>query len=801
MYLFRILLLLLPVYIFAQDHVVCHLSDHGGRYREHNFDAFSMMLDLKFDTKNGKVFGKESLVFSPIHPSIDSFFLDAPFIKINSIKIVQSEVQVSFKTSESGVSIFFNPPLKWQEVYNIDIDFESQPRKGLYFIGWNDTKNISRKQIWTQGQGIDNRHWFPCYDDVNDKLITSTRILFDSDYTVVSNGTLLSKKSNSDNTTTWHYAMDKPHVPYLLMLAIDKFDHKDYISKNGMISRQYCYSDMPQTVAATYAYSDTMMDWMENELGVSYPWKTYANVPVQDFMYGAMENTTATIFGDFYLNDERASMERPYLSTNAHELTHQWFGDLVTEWSATHHWLHESFATYYAKLFSAYVYGDDYHQMSRYNEAQSAIAADDKDRYPVAHSKGGSARHYPKGSFVISMLRDWLGDDIFRKCIQHFLKAHAYDNVDSHDFFISFMKTSGINIDWFLDQWIYKSGYPVLNVKKWEANNYLYFNIEQSQKRDSLLGVFKFPLDIDVYWKDKSVSRHRIFIKNLSDTLLLKMDTDKKFDFAVIDPEYKLLKRMTYKRSVEEVSKQAQNAQQMIARYVALKELENTDLETKREVLKSIYTNEKSHFIKEEILNQWAKDDNSSIQKIKVEALSDKHFKVRRAALSSLSEIKKSHLKQVMTMLNDSSYFNVSLALEKLVEFFPNKKSTFFEATRNTQGIARNVRIDWLKLQLKSSTNKLIYDELVDYTSQSYEFRTRINAMNAIGELNIFDATIAENLVQATSSPNRRLSGQALGVLKKYYKNEKYKSIILEAQSSFTGLDWQKELVKAVKLD
>jgi aminopeptidase N len=363
------------------------------------------------------------------------------------------------------------------------------------------------------------------------------------------------------------------------------------------------------------------------------------------------------------------------------------------------------------------------------------------------------------------------------------------------------MKKSGINIDWFLDQWIYKSGYPILEVKKWESQNLLYFNIQQTQKRDSLLGIFKFPLDIDVYWKDKSVSRYRIFIKDISDTLVLNMDTENKIDFAVIDPEYKLLKRLTFKRNLEEIFSQAQNAQHMIARYVALKELENIDSDTKREIFKSTYAKEKSHYIKEEILSQWAKDNNPTIEKIKLQALSDKHFKVRRAALVSLKEIKRSQLNQVRTMLSDSSYNNISLALEKLVEAFPNERNQFLDMTKNTMGIAKNVRIEWLRLQLKSNSSKVFYDELIDYISPSYEFRTRINAMNAISELNIFDASIAEYLVQATSSPNRRLSGQAVGVLKKYYNDETYKSQILKALSSFTGLDWQKDMVKAIKLD
>src|SRR6185369_9130630 len=124
-----------------------------------------------------------------------------------------------------------------------------------------------------------------------------------------------------DGTATWHYAMTRPMVPYLIMIAIDKYAYKNYKSKNGMVSRQYYYADHPETVLPTYQYTAEMMDWLSGETGVPFPWETYANIPVQDFMYGAMENTTATVYGDFYLFDQRSNIERPYLGVNAHELT------------------------------------------------------------------------------------------------------------------------------------------------------------------------------------------------------------------------------------------------------------------------------------------------------------------------------------------------------------------------------------------------------------------------------------------------------------------------------------------------
>lgn len=176
----------------------------------------------------------------------------------------------------------------------------------MYFIGWNDEKNLSRKQIWTQGQGVDNRFWFPCYDDVNDKLISETNITCYKHYTVVSNGKLTDIQLNTDSSLTWRYKMTKPHSPYLVMIAIDKYAWVDMKSENGVVSRQYYYSDHPETAEPTYRYSKEMMDWMVKETGTPFPWETYSNTPVQDFMFGAMENTTVTIYGDFYLLDKRA---------------------------------------------------------------------------------------------------------------------------------------------------------------------------------------------------------------------------------------------------------------------------------------------------------------------------------------------------------------------------------------------------------------------------------------------------------------------------------------------------------------
>jgi aminopeptidase N len=781
----------------AEEKMICRLADSDGRYREHNFDTDSIHLDIRFDVNSGIVFGLERMVFKPIQPEIDSIFLDAPFIAIQSVLLSNSSNRenLKFNSNDKGVSIYFSKKLDWEKSYSIEIKYEAQPRKGLYFIGWKDTANISRKQIWTQGQGIDNRNWFPCYDDVNDKAVTSTSITFDKDYTVVSNGLLLSTIENPDKTKTWNYAMTKPQVPYLVMIAIDKFAYKDYPSKSGVVSRQYYYSDRPQDVAATYRYSSEMMDWMQEELGVPYPWPTYANVPVQDFMYGAMENTTATVFGDFYLHDERAAIERPYLSTNAHELTHQWFGDYITEWSATHHWLHESFATYYAKHFTATVNGIDNYEFAKYNEAKSAITSDEKDRYPVAHSKAGSSRHYPKGSFVIDMLRYVVGDAVFKKTITAYLKKHAYNLVDTHDFFRAFMEHSGVNLDWFFEQWIYRSGFPVYDIRTEKYDKQLLVIVEQKQQLDSLQSLFKMPVNIGLYSNQGKVKSQQFWLQNKIDTCIISIEAKSKNHFIIFDEGYYLIKKTTENKTASHWMLQAKFASHAIDRYLALLALKDIAIPEKRNTLLDVFKQEKADFVRGEVVAQLANDSHpNSIELLKT-ALADNNFLIRRAALEKMDSIDKKLLPFAEKLLLDTSYITIELALRKLSKAYPERKASYLNQVKDIEGISKNIQIAWLELQIKTNTDAY-WKELVQYTSPSYEFRTRTKAMDAIENLNFWNDELINNLLDASVNPNRRLAGPAKNLIKQLQKQTDFDKAYEKAKTNFNCKDWERALLK-----
>lgn len=788
----------------AQDTSICYLRDDNGKIREHNVDFIKMNLDVRFNTTEGRVIGKVKYDFRPIQYVVDTLFLNAPGIDIKSVLLNGKEAK--FTTDSFGLIVRFLPSLDWNRQYKLEISYEATPRKGLYFIGWNvDAQNFTndryftRKQIWTQGQGIDNRHWIPCYDDVNDKMITETTISFDSAYTVVSNGVLQEKKKNADGTTTWHYAMSKPMVPYLIMIGIDKYSFKDFKSKNGMVSRQYYYANHPETAEPTYQYSAEMMDWLCEQTGVHYPWETYCNVPVQDFMFGAMENTTATIYGDFLLNDKRTVLERPYVSTNTHELTHQWFGDYITEYSGTHHWLHESFATYYAKQFIHHVLGEDRYEWDRRMEQNSAMNADKTNRYPVAHTMGGSNRHYPKGSAVIDMIRYVVGDSVYKRSVTNYLKKHAYSNVLTSDFKMTFMETAGVNIDWFFDEWVTRAGFPEYSVSYEKQKERVAIFVNQKQKVDELTGYFKMPIVFEVHFKDGSSSSSREWLSRAADTVFLNTTLGAEIDYVLFDPGSNIIKSVEFKKSFDELSSQLLKAKHFMDRYDALRSLLDTSIERKRDLLVKTFKEDNFQTLKAEIVFQLSKDTSVTALNLFRSALQDKDMMVRRSVLDHLDTFPTTIVPDVEKILSDTSYVNIETALRKLCKQFPSKAETYLAQTKNIYGINDNVRVAWLEMKIKYGTINLeeARKELTVYASNHFEFRTRVRAFEAIERLDYCNEDVIQNLFNACTYSNNRLANPASKCLKSLFKT----SANLEMAKSIAQLtkwkDWEKKIIDA----
>lgn len=778
-----------------------YLDDGAWAPREHNVDFIHMQLELSFDVKSGLVKGKATHRFTPLRQWVDSIWVDGP-----SIRILEASVngkQVTYRTEPEGTWIRMPKTLKWNETDSMTIVYEANPRHGLYFIGWNDPAGISRKQIWSQGQGIDNRHWIPFYDEMNDKITTDMIVTFDKQYKVLSNGNKISENENKDGTKTWHYQMEKPYAPYLVMLGIGMYDIKETKSASGVPMHLYYYPEWKDRVETTYKYSEQMIDFYESEIGVKYPWPSYSQIPVQDFMYGAMENVSATVYGDFLFVDERSDWDRGYMSVNAHELAHQWFGDYVTATSDAHHWLQESFATYYDQLFERSILGEDHFNWQRREAQVGSLAEGKKNDFPIAHSQAGSVRHYPKGAFVLNMLKYTVGGrEAYNRGIKHYLDKHPYSNVISEDLLTAFNESSGLSLNWFWDQWVYKGGEPSYKVDVTDytdnatGKKYTRFNVKQVQQRNDVVGLFKMPIWFEIHYADGSVERTQKWIEAETEVVDIPNHVNSKVAYALFDPNNEILKSVQFTKPFEWLKEQALTAPNMLDRYDALVALRDFPLEKKRDLLQKVYAKETFQATKGEVVAQLLYDKNDASKKIIRLAISDKDALMQKHVINNTVLVPEGMLADYEKLLTSPSYDVVANTLDKLSFQYPENAESYLEKTKGITGTAgRSVELKWLEVKARTSNDKASLDKLVAYCNQSYEFRTRAGAAQALKRLDYFDDTLMKNLVEASFSANSRLAGPCSETLVFFYSQSRYRKKIWDYSANGTWTPLQKGIL------
>ncbi|EIA07567.1 M1 family metallopeptidase [Flavobacterium frigoris] len=380
--------------------------------------------------------------------AIDTIKIDAQNMEFSRVALNDK----SLKFINDGKQLLLIYPFK-KGKSNISFNYVAYPKQTMYFVGSEEKDNL---QIWTQGQGKYTSNWFPSFDDVNEKLVFNLTVSFGSGYQVVSNG-ILKEKIIADEVTRWKYEMEKPMSSYLLMVGIGKYDIHLQKSKCGTPLELYLEGKDAGKFEPTYRYSAQMFDFLEDEIGVKYPWQIYKQIPVRDFLYAGMENTSATLFASRYIVDSIGFEDRNYTNVNAHELAHQWFGNLITAESGKHHWLQEGFATYYALLAERDIYGDDYFYSKLYQSAQQIKYASRTDSIPVLNAKASSLSFYQKGAWALFVLHDAIGDPAFKKAVRTYLKKYAFQNVTTENFFDELRKVSDYDLDKFSKEWLESS--------------------------------------------------------------------------------------------------------------------------------------------------------------------------------------------------------------------------------------------------------------------------------------------------------------------------------------------------------
>lgn len=425
---------------------------------------------------------------------VDTISIDA--INMQFYEVVLNEAVTGFKTTDKAIKLFKG----FRKGKNkLTIGYSATPRQTLYFTGTGDGL-----QIWSQGQGKYTSHWLPSFDDVNEKVVFNMSIGFSEGYTVLSNGVLKGKWVWEGNQY-WKYTMDKPMSSYLVMLAIGKFGRQDARTASGVPLEWYYAAGDERKVEPTYRHSRQMFDFLEKEIGVAYPWKVYRQVPVRDFLYAGMENTTATVFAQDFVVDSIGFNDRNYMNVNAHELAHQWFGNLVTARSGRHHWLQEGFATYYALLAERSIFGDDYFHWQLHDMALDLEAAAKTDTVPVMNERASSLSFYKKGAWALHILREEIGADAFRKAVKSYLKKHAFSNVDTDQFLAEVAKVTRYDLATWKKQWLETAGFPMANAQAYLRKNRFmqqYFALDDmaSLPKSDQLKAYLSILNSDAYY-------------------------------------------------------------------------------------------------------------------------------------------------------------------------------------------------------------------------------------------------------------------------------------------------------------
>jgi aminopeptidase N len=406
-------------------------------------DFIHMRAQIEVYPNEERIVGSPVVRFEVLQQT-DSVFMDAVNMKVVANKSKDIAVTASEK------KIWFVGDFEPGEKYVASFSYEAFPKQTFYFTG---------DQFWTQGQGKYTSHWLPSLDDMNDKIEFDLLYIAPGRNRLIANGKLYDVEAIGKKTA-WTFGMQEPMASYLVAVASGDFHLTELTSKSGIPLELYIRSEDSLKTEPTYRYSKEIFDFLEAEIGVAYPWQNYKQVPVRDFLYAGMENTTATIFSEAFVVDSIGFNDRNYVNVNAHELAHQWFGNLVTETEGTHHWLHEGFATYYALLAEREIFGDDYYYWKLLQSAEQLEGLSQSGKgESLLNPKASSLTFYEKGAWALHKLNELIGEEAFKTAIQNYLKKHQFKNVTTDDFLAEVKLATLIDISQWEADWLQQSAF------------------------------------------------------------------------------------------------------------------------------------------------------------------------------------------------------------------------------------------------------------------------------------------------------------------------------------------------------
>lgn len=626
-------------------------------------DLIHTKLDVRFDYKKRYLYGKEWVTLRPHFYPTDTLRLDAKGMDIKNISVVKNgrNVPLKYKYDDSlSLAINLDKVYHNNESYTIYIDYTSKPNqlkakgsaaindaKGLYFINPDGTEKDKPTQIWTQGETESSSAWFPTIDKSEQKTTDEISMTVPAKYVTLSNGRLASQKNNADGTRTDTWKMELPHSPYLFMMAVGDFKiyHDKWRNKEVNYYLEPKYAPYAKEI---FGMTPELIEFYSKTLGVDFPWNKYSQIVVRDYVSGAMENTTATLHGEYVQGTHRELIDRYYdagRSTIAHELFHQWFGDYVTCESWSNLTVNESFADFSEMLWAEHKYGKDEADAHSYEALENYL------QNPEASQKDLVRFHYndkedmfdvvtyQKGGRILNMLRNYLGDAAFFKGLNIYLKTNAFKNGEAQQLRLALEEASGRDLNWYFNQWYYGAGHPVLDISyKWDDASKTE-TVYLAQKQDGQ--TFKLPFAVDIYAGGKKV-RHKVWMNDKMDTLTFHSDV--KPDLVNVDGDKVLLTLKTDNKTLGEYAFQYANAPLYLDRFEAIEAAQNKQTEKDGQKIIIAALKDKYYGLRIKAIRalNMKNDDihNAALPVLTSLAQSDENTLVRAAAMNLLAKLK-----------------------------------------------------------------------------------------------------------------------------------------------------------------
>lgn len=572
-------------------------EEDQGQYRSSStrlFDILHTDLDLTFDWESQTVHGEAILTIKPFFKNQNTLILDAQDFVIHAINLKAEDLQLelAFEYDQKQVTMVLPRVFTRADTFKVQMTYTAFPEKnvgkgskaisgsnGLYFIDPLDTIADKPSMIWTQGETTHNSKWFPTLDIPNERFTQAIKLTVADSMTTISNGILVKQEKLPKDLRKDYWELNIPHAPYLVAVVIGDFG-KVEDKWNEIPLRYYVEKGYEKGAEKVFEHTPKMMSLFSDLLGVSFPWPKYDQIVVRDFVSGAMENTTASIFMEELRLDAREALDSEWDYIIAHELLHQWFGNYVTSESWSNLTLNEAFANYGEYLWNEHQYGLDHAKLLLIGEAETYFAeAQSKQvdlirfRYREAEDMF-DAHSYSKGGWILHMLRTHLGDSAFFEGLNFYLKTNALQSVEIHDLRLAMEKVSGEDLNWFFNQWFLDKGHPELSaeIDYSDPQNISVVIMQNQNFKETPL--YQLPLEIS--WYENKIRKSKLVtVKERIQSFDLKNEFP--VDIIYLDESKDILAKWSIKTNAGQQVKQFNESKFGVTRYEALDSLASWD--------------------------------------------------------------------------------------------------------------------------------------------------------------------------------------------------------------------------------